>query len=91
MDHPVVYNIKKGTKEYEKYNKVHKHLAYELRNKPYSPQTTMTDIYSLGYNFKNIGYLEKIESILRLSKKMTTEDPFIRYNADDCLVYLLKG
>jgi len=32
VDDPVIYSIKHGTEKHEKYNRLHKHLGFELRN-----------------------------------------------------------
>lgn len=89
MEHPIVYNIVKGSKESLRYNKIHQHLAYELRNQPNTPQSYLTDIYSLGYNFKAIATHSHIEPIMKLSKRMMCV-PLERYTLEDCSVFLLK-
>lgn len=50
----LVYSIKPGTEEHDKYERFHRHLAYELRNIPGSTQSVMTDTYSIGYMFKHL-------------------------------------
>ena len=87
---PLYYNLVTGSKEQKTFNTVHAHLAHELRNIPNSPQTELTDIYSLGYNFGSIGKYQKIEEITKLAKKMTDKDTNARYSLIDCSVSLLK-
>lgn len=87
---PVIYNIQEGSKESKLYNKYHLHIAHELRSCPNTPQSFATDVYSLGYNFRNIGHYHQILGISRLAKKMLKADPLERYTLDDCLVNLLQ-
>lgn len=87
---PLVYDIEPDSKEQKLFNSVHKHLAYELRNEPNSPQTTQTDVYSLGYNFKNICKYEGLKDLSTLSTKMTIPNPIHRFDLIDCSVHLLK-
>ena len=88
--HPLIYNVCRDKSKREKYNKFHPHLAYELRNVPNTPQSFLTDVYSLGYNVKNIGRFEKIEMLVQLSRRMCHENPMERYSLDDSSVFLLK-
>jgi len=87
---PIVYNIQPGSKESKLYNKHHLHIAHELRNCPNTPQSFTTEVYSLGYNFRNIGQYNEILAITQLAKKMLNSDPLERYTLDDCIVSLLK-
>ncbi|XP_066924648.1 uncharacterized protein [Clytia hemisphaerica] len=87
---PMVYDITPGSKEQAVYNKRHPHLAYELRNVPKTKQSEATDVYSLGYNFRNIGKFESIKDLIHVGSKMTTENPIGRYDLDDCSVNLSK-
>ena len=88
---PLVYDSVPDSKEQKLFNSVHKHLAYELRNVPNSPQTTQTDVYSLGYNFKNICRFEGLKDLSTLSTKMTKSNPFHRFDLIDCSVNILKN
>ena len=72
---PLRYNIIPGSKEQKLFNKIHKHLAFDLRNVPHSYQSALTDVYSLGYNFKSIGKFESIAEISKIANKMITEKP----------------
>ena len=87
---PMMYDIAPGSKEQDIYNKRHQHLAFELRNVQKTKQSEATDVYSLGYNFKNIGKFESIKELTTLSLKMLKEDPASRYPLIDCSVNLLK-
>ena len=76
----LVYSIQPGTKEHERFEKFHRHLAYELRNIPGSSQSFLTDTFSIGYMFKHLS--NKIAPpnmfILGLSKLMKYQNPDIR-------------
>ncbi|XP_066923625.1 uncharacterized protein [Clytia hemisphaerica] len=87
---PMMYDIAPGSKEQDIYNKRHQHLAFELRNIQKTKQSEATDVYSLGYNFRNIGKFESIKELASLGLKMLTEDPASRYILIDCSVNLLK-
>ena len=44
-----------------KYDKYHRHLAYELRNETNTHQSILTDTYSISYMFQLVGALEKFD------------------------------
>ena len=75
IEHPVEYNIKKGTPKHDRYNKFHRHLGYELRNVPGSIVTCHSDVYSLGYNFDLISKFVKSEKLSLVSATMLAEKP----------------
>ena len=54
MDDPTVYCIKPGSDRQKRYNTIHRHLAYELRNVPGSKTSYQSDIFSMGYVFDKI-------------------------------------
>jgi len=87
---PVTYNITVGSKEHEKYNKYHRHLAHELRNITGSTQTVLTDTYSVGYVLKNIGHYESNESLFNIGRKMQKNNPIERLTLQDSRLYFLK-
>ncbi|XP_066915199.1 raf homolog serine/threonine-protein kinase-like [Clytia hemisphaerica] len=87
---PIIYNLTYGSKEQILYNKVHRHLAYELRNVPNSPQTPQTDVYSLGYNFESILKINSHKDIKYVAGQMMKKDPISRFNLNDCSVNLMK-
>ena len=76
--HPLTYNIKPGTKQWDQYNKFHQHLAYELRNMPGSPQTIYSDVFSLGSILKEIGHFENITDIFNIGRKMKRQSSMER-------------
>ncbi len=90
ISHPFIYNLVHGSKEQILYNKIHRHLAFELRNVPNSPQTTQTDVYSLGYNFTNILNVNAHKDIAYVASQMTKKDPTCRFTLIDCAVNLVK-
>ena len=65
LDDPVTYCIKVGSPKHERYNRIYKHLAYELRNVP----GCKTDIYSLGYCFRRIADLVKSCQLRKIAEK----------------------
>ena len=44
-----------------KYNKYHRHLAYELRYETNTYQSILTDTYSIGYMFHLMDAFEKFD------------------------------
>ena len=57
----------------ERYNKIYPHLAYELRNIYGSKASFLSDIFPLGYMFKNLYPSSPILQIL--TSKMFVHDP----------------
>ena len=55
------------------YNKIYPHLAYKLRNIYGSKTSFLSDIFSFGYIFKNICFLQI--QIQMLTSKMLVRDP----------------
>ena len=58
IDAPLSYNIGNGSKESDKYNKCHWHLAYEIRDIKETIQSVCTDTCLVGYLLKSIGQCE---------------------------------
>ena len=73
---PVVYNLSEEQKL--KYNKSHRHLAFELRNMPNCKQSPVTDLYSLGRVFKVIGYCVNDQGLKDLGSLMMNKQPHKR-------------
>lgn len=90
IENPVVYSIKPGTPTHTKYNNVHKHLAYELRNKPGTPVTPQTDIYSLGYIFNKIGEYVRSEKLILVASSMLKKEANDRPSLPSLLVAISK-
>ena len=90
IEHPVEYNIKKGSPKHERYNKFHRHLGYELRNVPGSVVTCLSDVYSLGYNFDLISKFVKSEKLSLVSAAMLAEKPNKRPELPTVLLRISK-
>ena len=58
LSNPLKYSLNHAKRI--KYNKYHRHLPYELRNKTNTYQSVLTDTYSVGYMFQLIGAFEKV-------------------------------
>ena len=73
---PLKYNIAVGSDRQKFYNKNHKHLAYELRNIPFSKRSIKTDIFSIGYLFQSyfVEYLKNRE-FTKVTSKMVLPSP----------------
>ena len=82
---PVIYNISPNSKEQNKYNQDHRHLAYELRNVPQSKQTIFSDIYSVGYMFKHSAAALPYDPIIELGRQMKTCQPIERLTLEVAL------
>ena len=67
LSNPLKYSLNYA--ERMKYNKYHRHLAYELRNETIIYQSVSTDIYSFGYMFQLVG---AFESLIFLKMKVNT-------------------
>ena len=67
---PVMYNLDEANRKI--YNEKHRYLAHELRNIPHSKQSVATDIYSIGYLIKYVGYYEDISFLYDLSRSIKT-------------------
>ena len=72
---PMVYNITPGSEKQDRYNKYHRHLAYELRNVPGSCQSELTDTYSIGYVIKYIGHYENIKGLFDIGRCLKAPNP----------------
>lgn len=86
---PNTYNIKAGSKKHSLYNNKYRYLATELRNIPGSKQSFFTDIYSLGYIIKYIGYYQSIKSLFQLGVEMADNEPLKRPSLRYCAQYVL--
>ena len=75
IDDPVCYSIKPGTPKHAKYNSIHKHLAFELRNIPGSFVSCQTDVYTLGYNFKHVAKYVKSDTLSMIAAEMLSDKP----------------
>ena len=71
---PIMYNVGPLSPEYETYETHHRHLAYELRNKPGTYQSIFTDTFSVGYMFKHTAAVIPFQPIIELGKLMKCED-----------------
>ena len=58
IDSPLSYNIGNGSKDSDKYNKFHCHLADKIRDIKGTKQSISTGTYLVGYLPKNIGQYE---------------------------------
>ena len=85
ISNPEVYNLSVEQREF--YNKKHRYLAYELRNRPNAKQTVLTDTYSVGYLFKHLG-VSQSAFLCNVGEKMSYEDPCSRCSLDTCHRYL---
>ena len=63
---PKTYNIIPGSVEHKKYEKYHRHLAYELRNEPGTRQSIWTDTYSVGYFIKHL----EVPALVKLGRQL---------------------
>ena len=59
IDAPVTYNIGNGSKESNKYNKFHRHWAYEIRDIKGTKQWTCTDTNLVGFCLKTLDSMNK--------------------------------
>ena len=82
---PVYYNILPGSKEQEKYNKFHRHLAHELRNVLGTKQSPATDTYSIGYLFKHSAAYVSYEPIVQLGRMMKCIQPSSRLSINNAI------
>ena len=82
----VVYDL--SPKDVKRYNERHRYLAHELRNVPGARQSVMTDVYSVGYMLKYIGFYEKFKFLEDLGCKMRTDSPVDRVNLSFALKQL---
>lgn len=83
ISNPAVYNLKDTSRE--KYNRDHRYLAWELRNKPNTKQSVLTDTYSLGYLIKYIGYYENISVLHELGRSMKCIDALQRTSIKEAI------
>ena len=91
---PLRYEIKHGSEKQKKYNTIHSHLAYELRNITGSHQSCESDVYTIGYNFKMVAIKTKFYKLSLLSEKMIADTPSDRPALSDIMYSLdsfLKG
>ena len=58
IDAPVGYDIGNCSKESDKYNQFHCHLAYEIKDIKETKQSFCTDTYLVGYLLQSIGQYE---------------------------------
>ena len=85
FSYPKTYNIVPGSELADKYNKYHRHLAYELRNIPGSKQSILTDTYSVGFMFKHLGAKVGCKEMISLGKHMKNKDPGSRVSLNNAL------
>ena len=71
IDAPLSYNIGNGSKESDKYNKCHCHLAYEIRDVKGTKQLICTGTYLVAYLLKNIRQYEKIDMLFNVGCKVS--------------------
>ena len=89
-DDPVLYSIKPGTLRHEKYNKLHLHLGFELRNVPGSYTSFKSDVYSLGYCMKKISELVHSNTLSVIANRMLFDKPDERPTLESVLLSLSK-
>ena len=65
---PQTYDLHES--ERKLYNVKHRYIAHELRNTPRSPQTILTDTYSVGYIIKYVGYENGCDFLYDVGRKM---------------------
>lgn len=75
---PVVYDVKPGSEKQKTYNRIHRHLAYELRNVPDSYNSEATDIYSLGYLMDRLSVGIKFEKLSSIALQLMAKNPKAR-------------
>lgn len=68
ITNPEIYDLNES--ERKSYNIKHRYLAHELRNTARSPQTILTDTYSVGYIIKYLGFEHKCDFLYRIGRKM---------------------
>ena len=68
VTNPVIYDLDES--ERKTYNIKHRYLAHELRNTPRSPQTVLTDTYSVGYVIKYLGFEHRCDDLYTIGRKM---------------------
>ena len=68
VTNPVMYDLDES--ERKTYNIKHRYLAHELRNTPRSPQTVLTDTYSVGYVIKYLGFEHRCDDLYTIGRKM---------------------
>ena len=90
IDAPIFYNLENGSKESEKYNKCHRHLAYEIRNVKGTKQSICTDTYSVDYLLKNIGQYEKIDWLFNVGRELKLNNSCERLTLQDSVIHLMK-
>eukprot|EP00111_Clytia_hemisphaerica_P011833 TCONS_00034776-protein len=87
---PVMYSIQPGTEKHQRYNTRHKHLAVELRNKPGSYVSCESDVYTLGYNFDQIGTYVENTGLRFIASFMMMPQPESRFKLSEVLLKLSK-
>ena len=87
---PVVYDIKSGSEKQKKYNDVHRHLAYELRNIPGSRVSTQSDIYTIGYDIDRIATKIRSKKLSVSCMNMMNKDPLKRPTLSNVILDLEK-
>lgn len=90
VEDPVIYSIKPGSPKHERYNSLHRHLGFELRNVPGSCTTVESDIYSLGYCLNKLAILVECASLKKISMQMMYEIPKDRITLSFALKQLSK-
>ena len=80
LSNPLKYSLNYA--ERMKYNKYHRHLAYELRNETNIYQSVSTDTYSIGYMFQLVGAFEKFDFFENEGKQMKSRSPIRRMSID---------
>ena len=70
---PVIYSL--NEKSAKIYNKYHRQLAYELCNIKNTPQSVLTDTYSVGYVLQFIGAFNNFEFLENIGVEMKKKNP----------------
>ena len=91
IDDPVMYCIKPDTEKQRRYNTLHKHLGYELRNVPGSFASCKSDIFSLGYNLDKIaGHVSSSLQFRSVVSNMILPEPSKRLDLPTVLYKISK-
>jgi len=73
---PLVYELEK--EQSERYNKLYRHLAPELRNGKGSRQSMLTDAYSVGRVLKQIARIHELKRLMIIAYELKNSDPKLR-------------
>lgn len=88
VDHPVIYDLTPSQRE--RYNKHHRHIAYEIRNERFTRQSVATDTYSVGFLIKRIGFYlsPQNDKVCEVGKRLKSVELSSRITLDNALQQL---